>query len=460
MMTQNNERKIPPKKIKIDEKRWRGTDDVFNFVVKFLIKTEAPGWSKSAKEEEDMFFKAISGTLWYIDGHHEKFANNEGVRFIPLIFRLKSYNLTFHTLLDASGHAKRQLPSLTSEKLIEHGASLEKLLEQRWFKAKANWKTTYDHVTDLKRSIDSYDLYLEAKVAANTAIHEREEMTDPRPSVEVIEPPTKKKKKSNTIFDTKYKCLSETLASTDLYVPVNVLMFAPLGKSQRYRYIGGIIAAKLEIAAHLVRISNPHHRTYIWRIPDKKDERSNDRMLAAYAIVMGVLEKKHSRQMRQRHIVQCHSLLATGVTRAQIVTLLRQITEDKSAEQGRCREDVAKIHDRLLRGYDLEKVLLLTETERESRECKFELFWDALNAVLNREGGYIHADSRRHGVDHLERPAAIQNGETTVGHNSIRHLIEVTTKYAEEQNAGKKIEIPCREYVRIQFLPCRGIQML
>ena len=97
--------------------------------------------------------------------------------------------------------------------------------------------------------------------------------------------------------------------------------------------------------------------------------------------------------------------------------------------------------------------MLLTETERESRECKFELFWDALNAVLNREGGYIHADSRRHGVDHLERPAAIQNGETTVGHNSLRHLIEVTTKYAEEQNAGNKIEIPCREYVRIQFLP-------
>jgi len=76
-------------------KRLTSSHRAYNHIVDILQEAKAPGWKPSESQLEKNFMSVVGSALRGIDGHHGKFSHNAGVKAIPEIFRLESYEQTY-----------------------------------------------------------------------------------------------------------------------------------------------------------------------------------------------------------------------------------------------------------------------------------------------------------------------------------------------------------------------------
>jgi len=100
--------------------------------------------------------KTLRGVLWYIDGHHQTFADRSHP--IPSLFKsFVGYNTP-----ELSKHRKRSHTNMSSDTLMKHALGLKTFLLSPWMKRPV-WDTAKKGIEDLTEAIESYCFHLDEK---------------------------------------------------------------------------------------------------------------------------------------------------------------------------------------------------------------------------------------------------------------------------------------------------------
>ena len=99
------------------------------------------------------FLLKLRDVLWYIDGHHEAFANRS--LLIPEIFK----SFTGYNSPELSKHRKRKANNMSCDVLVSHVSCLKECLLTSWLQQE-RWQYLREIVDELATSLDDYTIYL------------------------------------------------------------------------------------------------------------------------------------------------------------------------------------------------------------------------------------------------------------------------------------------------------------
>lgn len=251
MMNRRHEILEPTKKKGKD-----GHEELHNHLIEYLKKKKAEFLVEDQMFMQ-VFFSIMVKALWIIDGQFSKFQNAPNVKPLPESFKFKPQQETFHRL-NYDGHAKKLLPSMKNDALIDISSKLDDLLSKKKI-LQPSWQGVYDDVFALNDSIKSYIIYLTKK-------------NEPTPGTSSSLTNNSKYYVIEAHKDIPIRKLNQKIidACAIDYEPVNIAPFAPLERREKYRFI---VNLKLPIAVTVYRVYKPAIATFLWKIPTDADDR-------------------------------------------------------------------------------------------------------------------------------------------------------------------------------------------
>lgn len=367
----------------------------------------------------------------YLDGHHVKFDNATGVSPIPNEFH---YIDPKRNIYDNSGHVKRQIPPLSSERLSYFAEKIQNLLEQTYFQ-RNNWVQMRSIIQSLHKSIDDYAKYLWEKQSALENRRINGPTTEDNLELITIKPNDTAKGHCLNY----YQALDKALIASQPYKPIDLIDFAPTERRKRYIWLKNI---RVSVPIQLYRLKRKQI-SFVWKIPDTETIVQN---LDVVKEVDQIVATNYISRIARRAEERFKDIVAITHDNALSLFDLAAIDlTDEEYDEQRNNNTVQCIQTFVAGGETITDTLTVhNEILNEKKQSKFEKFWIALQSEID---DYVAvADERRHGTVQCVSPLC----------TSLRHLIEKTEKKMYQMNPEidkSELHVPSREWVRRQFIP-------
>ena len=209
--------KLPPK---IQEKNIK--DKLFNDLVSFF-ESKRWKWSTGGQSHGQKFIAQFQECLWYIDGHHQTFADR--CHPIPSLFE----GFTGYNTPELSKHRKRSHTNLNADTLKLHAGNLKEFLLCPWMK-KQECATIRTATEGLAEALESYVFEL---IEKKRSVQTRNE-TPMEVASDDLAFTTVNVKDDHPII---LNGIVDELQKKGNYEPVFVCDFASVDRRQRYMYI-------------------------------------------------------------------------------------------------------------------------------------------------------------------------------------------------------------------------------
>ena len=210
-----SEKKLPPQ-VQVRTKK----DQLYNDVVAF----EKNGWEWTTHGDTHgkKFVQQLQETLWYIDGHHQSFADRSHP--IPSIFKsFVGYNTP-----ELSKHRKSSHTNMSSDTLKRRAGCLKTFLLSPWMKRPV-WDTIWKAIEELSPLKATVLTDLDAKNKAVKVHHDTPVVASDDLAFSVL--------KETNDFPVILNPICEALKEKDCYDPISVRDFAPVDRQDWYAYI-------------------------------------------------------------------------------------------------------------------------------------------------------------------------------------------------------------------------------
>ena len=264
-------------------------DQLYNDVIAFLEKNRWE-WTTGGESYGKEFVQGLHETLWYLDGHHQIFADRSHP--IPSLFKgFIGYNTP-----ELSKHRKRSHTNMSSDALKSHACCLKAFLLSPWIK-KPVWDTLRKGIEELTEAIESYCFELDEKRKAMKVHHNTPIVADDDLAFSVL--------KVTKDFPIILNPICEAVKEKGCYEPIAVRDFAPIDRRKRYAYV---MQLERGLSVRCVMItrsygSNIGNYRFLWRIPEhvtmENTLAENQRVVTK---ILQDLPTYHTRCMRQEFI--------------------------------------------------------------------------------------------------------------------------------------------------------------
>ena len=289
-------------------------------------------------------------------------------------------------------------------------------------------------VQQLAHALQKYSNYLESSTVRVNNMHP---MLDPArsptdvssSSVERIEASVRSAKEAAT-----YCKLQEELDSSEPYQKVVFVNdFAPTDRRGRYHYMHGL---RMPFAVEVFQYEHGNNLatlSLVWRAPSEPSESNNNETCKIIDWFRSDIPVYHTRAMR-RQFVHRYSLL-TSLSPAMLTEIYQHLTSGASAMPTKVSQDLQTRLRLALDSQDPDLVYDL-RTLNEGRRAKYDDFWKAADAFINRQA-LAAVEDRHHGLGcHMALALSIP---------------DYVAQVAKTIPPGSPIPTP--SWVRLQFYP-------
>ena len=325
-----------------------------------LLEEMKAGWAPDVVDTiGERFVKQLTSTLWYLDGHHQKFLS----RSIHLPEKLSN----FQGFNDWKRKKIKQ-PVLTVPELKFHIQALSRILSQPWI-AKSEYSELKSLIDKLVDGIYKYMNYLMKKNDEMQEAHMRSTM---HVVLDNLEFHTISRSKS---VDEAYRCIVEALAGKDEYDPVCLNELAPTDRYRRRHWIEKI---QLPYRTMIYRYSYGNRLGVVWKIPAEVDETKAARLVTQ-------LTEQHkvfaSREMKREFFDKYHTL--AKASKSVLRNIYKSLMDDCSAASSSAERIVDDhVAEALLNLDDPDFIYDLCQLNGNPSSSKFDVFWEELGLYI------------------------------------------------------------------------------
>ena len=206
-----------------------------NFNTEQLHKMNVGLTHDSVKSIGESFMQKITRALWYIDPHHEKFADR-GIHLPPHLGAFQGYN--------DYKRKKEKEPRISADELNHHVQELSGMLMQPWF-CKRRFELLRNEVKMFVDAMQKYGEYLKGKSALMKEHHQSMEPDHPKDNASLATLPI-----ASGPIPADYVDLNETLQCLPHYQPLLVNEYAPDDTYKRRSWLAKL--ARTRLPNHLV----------------------------------------------------------------------------------------------------------------------------------------------------------------------------------------------------------------
>ena len=290
----------------------RGDQQLRNAVIDVLVKLKI-GWSPDSIEIGEKFVNQLTGTLWYLDPHHERLASR-GIHLPDEVADLQGFN--------DWQRKKIKQPAMSSANLDGHIQSLSRTLTQPWL-AKREYAQLKSLTEKIVVCMHDYKVYLDQKNEMVKASHEQD--VPVRVISDVIE--VRILEASNATISERYVPLLNLLSEKANYEPIFLNDIAPSDRYQRRHWLDKL---DLPFRTMLYRCPYGNHLgvvSFIWKIPDDEiDQTTVSRLVSK----LNESQKSYaSREMRKEFLD--HYYKFAKVKKSVLRNIYKNLTGDCSS---------------------------------------------------------------------------------------------------------------------------------
>ena len=343
------------------------------------------------------FIHKLTQALWYIDPHHNKFAER-GIHLPDCFSVYQGYN--------DYKKKKEKEPRLSKEGLEQHIQQLSHLLMQPWMSSK-RFEVIYKDVEKLVDSLHAYKQYLCHQC---DRVKSHQQLPQPVCSETNASLVTVSAKSTNS---SQYQEMMEKLVNLPLYEPLFLNDIAPVDRYQRRKWLAEISVPFPIMLYKYAYGSNIGTLVYAWRIPE--DESVDNTIIAQVFAQLCSKQSFYSTRAMRRDFLDKYNHLAK-ISKMFLRNIYRTLLQDCSAAEYSSEADVdERVAKAVVELDDPDIVLDLRKLNGKPNSTMFDEFWHELQLYMDEVN--LAVDERRHG-DVLHMPLAI----------SIRNLQEIVAQ--------------------------------
>lgn len=243
--------------------------------------------------------------------------------------------------------------------------------------------------------------------------------------LEIIQP----KSFPGKLNESLYQRLNDELAKTKEFEPLNLYVFAPADRKQRFRYIHGLCVT---VCVQMYRLPK-RNLAFIWKVP-ASDPNLLSETLRTIENIKQNIPTLHTGVMRQKIMkIFQHK---RKIERSDLAILYNLLADNESIDED---DAIDRFEMKINAGVTAEEIF--DEEEANTSKTKFDKFFDAAQALLDEQSGAI-PDERRHGTTCNRSPLFV----------SLRDFHAKTVVKMNEMYPGEN-NVPSHEWFRLQLTP-------
>ena len=275
-----------------------GKQKLKNQIIDYISSFDSVRFNANEEGKQVALVQTLLTTMWSLDGHQKKFEDAPKVTPLPDAFNFE----TQFRVVAYKGMKKKKLPNLDRKMLEELNRNLKSLLDLKWFMSN-RFICLRDDIETLRKSINSYIIYLENKTRCITENH-----YSIRPVSEihnrgiwkckVVQKYIRKDKLArSTIIDHRYIELKKHIQKLNDYVYCNVREFAPEDRKKRHVFYNQL---RLPFTVEVFEKDpggNKEKFFYLWKVPEAYHDRDRTKTEKICQDLSMNIPRYHTRSM-------------------------------------------------------------------------------------------------------------------------------------------------------------------
>lgn len=228
-----------------------------------------------------------------------------------------------------------------------------------------------------------------------------------------------------------YQRLNDELAEKQEYEPINLYLFAPADRKQRFRYIHSLC---VKVRVQMYRLPK-RNLAFIWKVP-QSDPNLLSESLKTIENIKENIPTLHTRVMRQK-IMKCFQD-KRKIDRSDLSIIYNLLADNESIDED---DAINRFELEINAGVPPEEIYDEEEEEANASRTKFDHFFAAAQALLDEQSGAI-PDERRHGTTCNRSPLFVSLRDF-----HAKSVVKMNEMFPGENN------VPSHEWFRLQLTP-------
>ncbi|XP_072024864.1 LOW QUALITY PROTEIN: uncharacterized protein [Amphiura filiformis] len=409
-----------------------------------MISQAKGGWSvdevhlSGASSLPRRFVRQLKDFLWYIDGHHDAFANR-CCHLPEVIKKLSGFNRP-----QDHGHSKAKLRAETLQDYVDQ---MGEYIHQAWLNRSYN-KNLREIVLQLREVVIKYvDLLLSRREQDLKRHSSLEPMREPSNSSDVtILPPRPASIFIPSHFQSSVNHIVRAMKELEDYETLFLNELLPEANRERYTLLdfikrNGLIPG-VKVSLYTYSGGNNIGNTYFaWKesASTSSQDTVNTERTRVIAGIVSKIKTYHTRAMRRETTDTMSRILVASP--CQLRNLYKMLTKDQSvAENQVCKEMDSRMAS-IVESADENIIVDLRHTN--GRKPKFDKFWDIVDKFLADK---TSVDDRRH-------DEVIEDGEVVTHMALALSMQDIYRQCSIAASNEDDVEVPTYSWFRLQFWP-------